>query len=392
MPSFDSLARSASIISPKANTHRRFEDYHAYVGEKLGRYEVLKRLASGGMADVMLARADGIEGFERHVVVKRIKAEHAKEPRFIAMFLDEAKLAATLHHQNIVQVFDIGEADGEYFIAMEYLHGDDVRRMLSVIAKKKAHVPLQHTLAITSAAAAGLHYAHERKIVHRDVSPSNVLVGYDGAVKLVDFGIAKAMRQRDGKGGSFGGKLAYMSPEQCKGEAVDRRSDVWSLGVVLYELATTTRLFKGETDTAIIDQIVQGKIPLPRIRRADLTNELSSIILTALAPDPRRRYQTADELRAALDGYASRNGQTSSPAELGDYVKRLFGARPEPWLPGGLDESRPIAYRSSWTEMSRTSPPAAQGESEPRRLPLVKIALVAAPLLAAALAAAWYFT
>ncbi|HEY2370815.1 MAG TPA: serine/threonine-protein kinase, partial [Polyangiaceae bacterium] len=242
------------------------------MGERLGRYEVLRRLASGGMADVMLARAEGetIEGFARHVVLKRIKQEHAKDARFVQMFLDEARLAASLHHQHIGQVFDVGESGGQYFLAMEYLHGEDVRRILSVIAKKKTHVPLQHALAIASACAAGLHVAHEHKIVHRDVSPSNIIVGYDGSVKLVDFGIARA--------GQAAGKLAYMSPEQLKGETVDRRSDVWSLGVVLYELVTTTRLFKGDGDDAsVMDQVIGGKIPLPRIRRPELTNELQTI-------------------------------------------------------------------------------------------------------------------
>src|SRR6185436_8453400 len=152
----------------------------------LGRYLVLKHLTSGGMADVLLGRTDGIEGFERHVVLKRIRPEHARDQRFIRMFLDEARVAAGLHHQHIVQVYDIGEAAGEHFIAMEYLHGEDVRKILSSASKQRAHVPLGYAVAIVSAAAAGLHYAHERRgadkqpinIVHRDVSPSNTLVGY----------------------------------------------------------------------------------------------------------------------------------------------------------------------------------------------------------------------
>ncbi len=357
------------------------------MGERLGRYEVLRRLASGGMADVLLARAeggDGIDGFARHVVVKRIKSEHAKEPKFVQMFLDEARLAATLHHQNVVQVFDVGQSDGAHFLAMEYLHGEDVRRLLSVVSKKKTHVPLPHALAIASACAAGLHHAHDKKVVHRDVSPSNILVGYDGSVKLVDFGIAR--------GGVHAGKLAYMSPEQIKGETVDRRSDVWSLGVVLYELTTTTRLFRGDGDDAsIMDQVIGGKIPLPRIRRPELTNELQTIIMTALTQDPKRRFQTADDLRAALDAYLAKTAQTSSAADRADYMKRMFGARPEPWLdltaPDTLAE-----YHSSWTELSRTNPSREVAPLPPRRTSLVKVALVAAPLLAAAAAATWYLS
>ncbi len=330
------------------------------MGEHLGRYAVLRRLASGGMADVMLARSDGIEGFERHVVLKRIKAEHARDPRFVSMFLDEARLAATLHHQHIVQVFDIGEADGEYFFAMEYVHGEDVRRMLSHVVRGKTHLPLAHSLAIVSAAASALHYAHERRgndkkplhIVHRDVSPSNILVGYDGGIKLVDFGIAKAAsRTKEGKTGAQKGKVAYMSPEQVKGDAIDRRSDVWSLGVVLYELATTTRLFKGDSDYVVMDQVVGGKIPLPRIRRPELPNEVSTLIMGALAVDPARRYQTADDLRVAVDAYAVKAGLAPSTAALSAYMKKLFGERPEPWL----DSSKTIPISGgSWTDAPTT--------------------------------------
>src|SRR5690349_1812218 len=204
---------------------------------RLGRYVVLKHLASGGMADVLLGRTEGIEGFERHVVLKRIKPEHAKDSRFIRMFLDEARVAAGLHHQHIVQVYDIGEAEGEYFIAMEYIHGEDVRTILSNASKTRAHVPLGYAVAIVSAAAAGLHYAHERRgsdkrplgIVHRDISPSNILVGYDGSIKILDFGIAKASMRQETRWGTLKGKVSYMSPEQCRGVEVDRRSDVYSL-------------------------------------------------------------------------------------------------------------------------------------------------------------------
>ena len=319
------------------------------VTERLGRYLVLKHLASGGMADVLLARTDGIEGFERHVVLKRIRSEHAKDKRFIDMFLDEARLAANLHHQNIVQVHDIGEASGEYFFAMEYLHGEDVRSMLSKVAKAKSHMPLGHVVTIVSSVAAGLHYAHERRgpdkkplnIVHRDVSPSNILVGYDGSVKIVDFGIAKAaMRQVETQAGSLKGKVSYMSPEHCKGGPIDRRSDVYALGVVLYELATTTRLFKGDSDYLVMDAICTGKIPLPRVRRSDLPNELAMIIMTALATDPARRYQTADEMRQALEHFAIKQQLTANAGAIATYLVRQFGERAEPWLDLDTTERR----------------------------------------------------
>jgi len=342
------------------------------MGPRLGRYVVLKHLASGGMADVLLGRSDGIEGFERHVVLKRIRPEFARDQRFIRMFLDEARVAANLHHQHIVQVHDIGESSGEYFIAMEYIHGEDVRTILSTASKTRAHVPLGHAIAIVSAAAAGLHYAHERRgndkrplgIVHRDVSPSNVLVGYDGSIKVVDFGIAKASMRQETRSGSLKGKVSYMSPEQCKGAEVDRRSDVYALGVVLYELATTTRLFKGDNDYLIMDQIVNGRVSLPRVRRPDLPNELSAIIMRAIAPDPERRYFTADELRIALDQFAAKTGVTASTSAIASYMSKQFGERPEPWLElggqfgGSLDDLNmgggEAIPNNSWTELPRS--------------------------------------
>ncbi|MBC7976627.1 MAG: serine/threonine protein kinase, partial [Myxococcales bacterium] len=310
------------------------------MGIRLGRYAVLKHLASGGMADVLLARSDGIEGFERHVVLKRIRPEHARDQRFIRMFLDEARVAATLHHQHVVQVYDIGEAGGEYFIAMEYLHGEDVRTLLSAASRSRAHAPLGIALSIVSAAAAGLHYAHERTgsnlqplgIVHRDVSPSNIHVGYDGAIKVVDFGIAKATTREETQSGSLKGKLSYMSPEQCKGVAVDRRSDVYALGVVLYELVTTARLFKSDNDYQVMEQIVHGRITPPHARRPDLPRELSDIIMRALATDRDRRYATADELRVAIDQIAARLGLTTSTSDIAAYMRKQFGERPEPWI------------------------------------------------------------
>jgi serine/threonine protein kinase len=333
------------------------------------------------MADVLLGRTDGIEGFERHVVLKRIRPEHARDQRFIRMFLDEARVAANLHHQHIVQVHDIGEAAGEFFIAMEYIHGEDVRTLLSNASKTRAHVPLGVAIAIVSAAASGLHYAHERRgsdkrplgIVHRDVSPSNILVGYDGSVKVVDFGIAKASMRQETRSGSLKGKISYMSPEQCKGSDVDRRSDVYSLGVVLYELATTTRLFKGENDYLVMDQIVNGRVSLPRVRRPDLPNELSAIIMRAIAPDPERRYFTADELRTALDQFASKAGLTSSTSAIGAFLRKQFGERPEPWL--DLDGQGDFSFSdaavalgdappsNSWTELPRSGDEAFRRSS-----------------------------
>jgi len=341
---------------------------------------MLKHLASGGMADVVLGRSDGLEGFERHVVLKRIRPELARDQRFIRMFLDEARVAATLHHQHIVQVHDIGEAAGEYFIAMEYVHGEDVRRILSRASKHRSHVPLGYAVAIVAAAAAGLHYAHERcdsnkqplGIVHRDVSPSNILVGYDGSIKVVDFGIATASAQQETRTGSLKGKLSYMSPEQCKGEVLDRRSDVYALGVVLYELATTTRMIKGDNDYLVMEQIVAGRISPPRVRRPDLPPELSEIILRALATDRDRRYASADELRVALDQFASKTGLVASTSAIAAFMQQQFGKRPEPWLeldlePPATGEELPVASDASMLMSSAGWSELPPSDVEPRR-------------------------
>jgi serine/threonine protein kinase len=343
---------------------------------------MLKHLATGGMADVLLGRSDGIEGFERYVVLKRIRPEHAKDQQFIRMFLDEARVAATLHHQHIVQVHDIGESSGEYFIAMEYLHGEDVRTLLSNASRTRTHVALGFAVAIVSAVAGGLHYAHERQgndkrplnIVHRDVSPSNILVGYDGSIKIVDFGIAKASMREETRSGNLKGKLAYMSPEQCTGGEVDRRSDVYALGVVLYELATTSRMFKGENDYLVMEQIVKGRVTPPQVRRPNLPAELAEIIMRAVAPERDRRYATADDLRVAIDQFASRAGLIASSSTIAAYMRKKFGQRPEPWLDlpgppdGSLDDVRTLIGEPmpshSWTELPRSeSNPPRSGSS-----------------------------
>jgi len=324
------------------------------------------------MADVLLARSDGIEGFERHVVIKRIRPELARDDRFIRMFLDEARVVATLHHQHIVQVHDIGEAGGEYFLAMEYVHGEDTRTLLATAAKQRTHVPLGCVLPIVSAAASGLHHAHERRgadrrslnIVHRDVSPSNILIGYDGAIKLVDFGIATTSMVQETRSGSLKGKLSYMSPEQCKGAPVDRRTDIYALGVVLYELATTTRMIRGQNDYQVMDQIVHGRISPPQSRRPDLPDELSDIIMRALATERTDRYASADELRAALDAFAAHAGLTSSNSSIATYMRQQFGAPPEPWLDlsgeleGGLASLPALGEqsgsRNAWADHARS--------------------------------------
>src|SRR5580692_10934713 len=306
-------------------------------GQKLGRYQLIRRLAVGGMAEIYLARLPGvgIEGFEKLVVIKRILPQHALDPELLRMFLDEARLSATLTHPHITEVYDVG-TDGEApFFAMEYVLGSNLRQLMQAHAKAAraptaeaangateaadgatetaAAVPLPLPLAIgiVAAAAAGLHYAHEKRgasgeplhIVHRDVSPSNVLVSYDGAVKVSDFGIAKWAHQRtQTQEGALKGKFAYMSPEQCRGRAVDRRSDVFALGTILYELTTGAAPFTGESDLEILNRIATGVAAAPTWpeEKGVYPTALADIVMRALAPDPNHRYPTMQALQVAL--------------------------------------------------------------------------------------------
>lgn len=308
--------------------------------QQLGRYQILKELATGGIAHVFLARASGLEGFTRHVVLKMIRRELAAEARFVTAFLDEARIAASLHHHNIVQVYDIGEQDGAYFFAMEYVHSEDVRTVLQRVRERNEHVPLDQAVAIITATAAGLHYAHEAVspqgvklgVVHRDVAPSNILVGYDGSVKLVDFGLAKAaLRTTSTAAGTVRGKASYMSPEQCRGEKIDRRADIFGLGIVMYELITAQRLFKGSTDFETMQDVVEGEVPPPSTVRRDIPPALDAVILRALAKDPNERYQTAEAFRAAVEAFGGEHQLRTSNKALADYLVKLFGQRPEPW-------------------------------------------------------------
>jgi serine/threonine-protein kinase len=377
----------------------------------LGRYQVLKPLAKGGMAEVLLARAIGLKGFARHVVIKRIRVENKNDHKAIDMFLDEARLVASLHHRNIVQVHDVGEEEGKYFFVMEYVHGCDTRELLRHVKEAKEQIPLEHIITLVTSAAAGLHYAHELRgpdrmplgIVHRDISPGNILLGYDGDVKVVDFGIAKlSARKGSTQPGVLMGKVGYMSPEQCLGTAIDRRTDIFLLGIVLWELCTVRRLFNKENRGETMSAIVEANVPPPSQYRQDLPPELSDIALKALAKDPADRYQTADELRVVLESVAASHGIPASPGRLGDYLKQRFGTVPEPWLASDIPkpDEQEVRRRSSpsfstggsYIGKPRTetglSHPAAPPPSRARRSTLIVVILL---VLAggAAVAAYW---
>jgi serine/threonine-protein kinase len=296
------------------------------------------------MAQIYLARQTGLGAFERHVVLKTILRERATDQRFVTMFLDEAKLAATLNHQNIAQVYEVDQADGAYFMAMEYVHGENARAILETTLRRGWTIPLELAVMIISGAAAGLHHAHERKgkngqplnIVHRDVSPANIMVGYDGSVKVLDFGIAKAEeRATKTVGGTIKGKYGYMSPEQCKGKPIDRRSDIFALGICLYELTTLRRAFKGNDDFETMKRIVAGDCVLPSVVVPGYPRELEAIVLTAMANEVNARFQNGQEMIEALDAFAVRAKLTGSNTAMGRFMVQLFGSKREPWVEGG---------------------------------------------------------
>jgi serine/threonine protein kinase len=323
------------------------------VGSTANSYEILAKLATGGMAEIFLARGASSAGIERYVVLKRVLRHRAHDETFVRMFLDEARLAAQLQHPNIAQVYDIGKLGDSYFFTMEYVHGETVRALLQRAHALKSPAPIASVLTIIVGAAAGLHHAHERNgfdgqplgIVHRDVSPSNLMVGYEGTIKVVDFGVAKAAhRSQETRSGTVKGKIGYLSPEQCRGMAIDRRSDLFSLGVVLWEMLTTERLYKRGTDFENMAAIVNEATPPPSSRHAGVPAELDAVTLRLLAKDPAARFQTAAELHESLEQLAVKLGLALSASGLARYLRDVFGQRPEPWIEMQSRETHPEVF------------------------------------------------
>ncbi len=325
----------------------------AEVGSTASNYEILAKLATGGMAELYLARAANTAGVTRYVVLKRVLRERAADANFVRMFLDEARLAAQLQHPNIAQVYDIGKLGDSYFFTMEYVHGETVRALLHRSHALRKPIPIACVLTIVAGAAAGLQHAHERigldgrplGIVHRDVSPSNLMVSYEGHVKVVDFGVAKAEhRDVETRSGAVKGKIGYMSPEQCRGAPLDRRSDLFSLGIVMWEMLTSERRFKRGSDFENMAAIVNEESPLVSSRRSEVPPELDAIARRLLDRDPATRYQTSDELLEDLERVAVQTGSVLSVASLGRFIRELFGQRPEPWVEMQSREVHPEVY------------------------------------------------
>lgn len=313
----------------------------AEVGSSASQYKVLAKLAVGGMAEIFLAKAASGAGVERYVVLKRILRERANDAAFVQMFLEEARLAAQLNHPNVAQVYDVGRLGDSYFFTMEYVHGETVRSLIKRARGLRRSLPLGIVLTILTGTAAGLHHAHGRLgldgrplgIVHRDVSPSNLMVSYEGSIKVVDFGVAKAEnRATETRSGTVKGKISYLSPEQCRTVSVDRRSDLFSLGIVVWEMLTGERLYRRGSDFETMSAIVDEPPAPPSRWRPELPPELDALVLGLLAKDAAARFQSADDVVHAAEMVAASCQLPLSTSALSRFMRELFGDRPEPWL------------------------------------------------------------
>jgi serine/threonine protein kinase len=309
------------------------------------RYRVLDRLASGGMAEVFLAESASIEGFKKRVAIKRVLPHLSEKTRFISMFLDEARLSAQLSHSNCVQVFDIGVGDSAYFIVMEYVDGADLKAIVEHLAQRRKPFPVELAVHVAIQICQGLAYAHELTgdggtslhVVHRDMSPPNVLITKYGEVKIVDFGLAKASSQLEkSEPGIIKGKFSYLSPEAALGEEIDHRTDIFAVGIILWEILSGKRLFVGESDFATVRLIQQAAVPSLRSARSDVPEDLERIILRALARSPSQRYSTARDLGRDLTSFLYRFSRPVSAFDLAELVRGATANRVKPAASGSV--------------------------------------------------------
>ncbi len=328
----------------------------------IGKYKLLRLIASGGMAEVYLARQAGAAGFEKLVCLKRILPHLARDRQFVEMFLNEARLAARLDHPNIVSIYDLGEANGNYFIAMEFIDGPSLRAVAKRARERGERLPIAEVVKIVSMAAGGLHYAHELAaadgkplgLVHRDISPDNILVHRNGMAKVVDFGIAKAANSSGRtRTGALKGKVAYMPPEQLRGDPLDRRADVFALGVVLYEMIAGRRPWEGDSDVSLIGQIMTEEPKPLSTLRPDAPAGLTAVLDRALAKDREARYSSCHDLQADLEALLVSLGKTITAARVSDFAKAYEEPVPAP------DESTGAAMKALEAEMNLSGPAAA---------------------------------
>jgi phosphate transport system substrate-binding protein len=342
---------------------------------RVGKYEVIARLGKGGMAQVHLAVSRGLGGFNKLVVLKRLESD---DENFRSMFLDEARLAAMLQHPNVVHTYEVSEIDGSYFIAMEYLDGQPLDKIIRQTKKLGRLLDANLCARIIADALSGLHYTHELcdyngaplNVVHRDISPHNLFLTYEGTVKVLDFGVAKTdVNLHDTQAGVLKGKLAYMAPEQATGQELDRRTDIFSIGVVLWELLTLERMRTSDSAAGILNEAIVGQMPDLSKQRPDVSRELESILWQALSHYPRRRFQTAQDMRDALNEYLLTD--PCSQERAAEFMQRSFGElreRMQRQISACLENAEaraPVIRVSNDDELDRSAAPDLAGRSLP---------------------------
>jgi TonB family protein len=364
-------------------------------GIKFGQYVLLEKIATGGMAEVWKARMRGVEGFQKIVAIKKILPHLSDNQEFIGMFVDEAKLAAQLNHNNIIHIYDLGKIQNSYYIAMEFVDGFDLKTILKRAQDRGQPLAIELALFITSKIAAALDYAHRKRdfenrdigLVHRDVSPQNVLISHEGDIKLCDFGIAKAASKASHtQAGALKGKLQYMSPEQAWGRTIDRRSDIFALAIVLFEMLTARKLFQGENEMSVLEQVREAKVIAPSQLNDEVTPEIDAIVLKALQRNPSNRYQTAAEMARDLDAVLYNWKPTPTSADLAIFMHHVQVAQPiAPPVP--VTERAPVPAAEPKTPAPALAPavapmpawdaPHAAAQPKKAPLPLIPIAIAA---------------
>ena len=296
------------------------------------KYQVLERIDAGGMAEVFKANSTSMQGFQKLVAIKRILPELTKKPRFVRMFLDEAKISLHLNHNNCVQIFDLGRAGDTYFIVMEFVDGTDLKHMLTNLQKRRERMPVEQAVYVAIEICKGLAHAHQKcdlegaplQIIHRDISPPNILISLEGEVKITDFGLAKAQSQAEVTDpGVVKGKFGYLSPEAADGQVIDQRTDIFAVGILLWEMLCGERLFLGKTDYDTLSLVQRAKYKPVSDYRSDVTPELERIVQTALARDPQERYPDARALAEALSAFLFRYGKPVTSFDIAHHVQNV---------------------------------------------------------------------
>jgi len=356
---------TVTTVAPKSQTK-------AVEGTQFGQYVIEAHIATGGMAEVYKARMVGMEGFQKTVAIKRILSNLTDSEEFVRMFIDEAKLAAQLNHNNIIHIYDLGKVDRSHYIAMEFIEGRDLRSILGDCRDSGRRMPIPVALYITMLLASALDYAHKKRdfenrdlgLVHRDVSPQNVLISHDGDVKLCDFGIAKAAsKASQTRAGALKGKLQYMSPEQAWGKNIDHRSDIFSLGLVLYEMLTSQKVFAGDSELSVLEQVRDPIIAAPSSHNPEIDPEIDRIVFKSLHADREERYQSAHELHADLERVLRAQESAPDRAAIAFFLTELAGGSPPPKIAAEPTGAQPPAKpprkgRDKATESMPPPPPA----------------------------------